>query len=220
VDREYFMGRLSTDDSQRLRQIENEPSLLKLVEAWLERTPFTNYRTFNFWTEYQKSVNDMLSEDERTIQENQAALSGKEKLAQLENIVQTRSNFESLFDSTNHQNLVGEQKRKLSQKAILNALFILLYRDEPMLSYPFELITSLMDIDENFTTWRYRHALMAQRMLGTKIGTGGSSGHYYLKRAAENNRVFTDFFNLSSFLIPRSKLPQLPAEIKKQLSFA
>jgi tryptophan 2,3-dioxygenase len=56
-------------------------------------------------------------------------------------------------------------------------------------------------------------------MLGTKIGTGGSSGHQYLKRAADNNRVFVDLFNLSTFLIPHSKLPKIPLEIKKKLNF-
>jgi tryptophan 2,3-dioxygenase len=61
---------------------------------------------------------------------------------------------------------------------------------------------------------------MAQRMLGTKIGTGGSSGHQYLKRATENNRVFIDLFNLSSFLIPRSQLPQVPEDIKQRLHFS
>jgi tryptophan 2,3-dioxygenase len=77
----------------------------------------------------------------------------------------------------------------------------------------------MMDIDENFTSWRYRHALMVQRMLGTKIGTGGSSGHQYLKRAADNNRVFVDLFNLSTYLIPRSRRPQIPDDIRKQLNF-
>ena len=60
---------------------------------------------------------------------------------------------------------------------------------------------------------------MAQRMLGTKIGTGGSSGHQYLKKAADNNRVFTDLFNLSTYLIPRSRLPKIPPKVKAQLNF-
>ena len=115
--------------------------------------------------------------------------------------------------------MVEAGQRKLSQKAMLNALFIMLYRDEPMLSMPFQMMTILMDIDENFTTWRYRHMLLAQRMLGSKIGTGGSSGHTYLKKAADNNRVFVDLFNLSTYLIPRSRLPKIPAEVKKQLNF-
>ena len=89
-----------------------------------------------------------------------------------------------------------------------------------MLALPFQMMSLMMDIDENFTAWRYRHALMAQRMLGTKIGTGGSSGHTYLKRAADNNRVFTDLFNLSTYLIPRSRLPKIPANIKSKLNFS
>ena len=174
---------------------------------------------FNFWEEYQKSIAGILKDDEEIINTNSAALTELQKKIQLENLSITQSTFNSLFDEKAHLELVDKNQRKLSQKAILNALFILLYRDESMLTLPFQILTALMDIDENFTTWRYRHALMAQRMLGTKIGTGGSSGHQYLKRAADNNRVFVDLFNLSTFLIPRSRLPQIPKEIKKKLNF-
>ena len=76
-----------------------------------------------------------------------------------------------------------------------------------------------MNMEENLTTWRQRHALMAHRMLGTKIGTGGSSGHQYLKRAADSNRVFMDLFNLSTYLLPSSRLPVIPTEVRRQLNF-
>lgn len=219
VDREFFMGRLTEKDREKLTALENTPSLLRLVEAWLERTPFTVTSGFNFWEEYKKSIASLLAEDESTIRKNLANLSETEKAAQLENLKTTQNTFNSLFDVEMHTKLVESGQRKLSQKAILNALFILLYRDEPMLTMPFQMMTTMMDIDENFTTWRQRHALMAQRMLGSKIGTGGSSGHAYLKKAAETNRVFLDFFNLSTFLIPRSRLPKIPNEVRKQLNF-
>jgi tryptophan 2,3-dioxygenase len=219
VDREFFMGRLSEDDKKRLIEVEKSPSILKLMEKWLERLPFTNMGEFNFWDEFKKSIDTISKEDEEIILKNSASLSELQKNIQLENLRLTRENFQSLFDSKKHQMLVENRQRTLSQKAILNALFILLYRDEPMLAMPFNILTSMMDIDENFTSWRYRHALMAQRMLGTKIGTGGSSGHVYLKRAADNNRVFLDLFNLSTYIIPRSRLPIIPEGIKKQLSF-
>ena len=176
-------------------------------------------KNFNFWDEYQKSVESILKDDRDIILNNSAHLSETAKNIQLENLEITRSTFMSLFDEKIHADLILNKQRTLSQKAILNALFILLYRDESMLTIPFQVLTALMDIDENFTSWRHRHALLAQRMLGTKIGTGGSSGHTYLKRAAENNRVFVDLFNLSTFLIPRSRLPVIPKEIKKQLNF-
>lgn len=219
VDREFFLGRLSETDRSRLTTLESAPSLLKLVEGWLERVPFTNMKNFNFWKEYQTSIDSILKDDEQIILKNSAHLSETEKKIQLENLEGTRVTFKSLFDENAHKELVQNKQRTLSQKAILNALFILLYRDESLLALPFQVLTSMMDIDENFTTWRYRHALLAQRMLGTKIGTGGSSGHQYLKRAADNNRVFVDLFNLSTFLIPRSRLPVIPADIKKQLNF-
>lgn len=219
IDREFFMGRLNETDRQRLIALEGSPSLLKRLEAWLERTPFTVSSDFNFWGEYQSAVKSILAEDESTIQANMAHLSEKEKQGQLENLKVTRETFESLFNEEMHQSLVAAGGRKLSRKAILNALFILMYREEPMLALPFQMMSLMTDIDENFTTWRYRHALMAQRMLGTKIGTGGSSGHAYLKRAADNNRVFIDLFNLSTYLIPRSRRPQIPDSVKKKLNF-
>ena len=219
VDREFFLGRLSPEDRNRLSVLESSPSLLKLIESWLERTPYTSKSNFNFWIEYKQAIANMLDSDEATIQKNSAHLSEKEKKMQLEFLKITRDTFDGLFQEDKHAELVKNKQRKLSQKAILNALFILLYRDEPLLTLPHQIINSLIDIDENFTTWRYRHALMAQRMLGTKIGTGGSSGHLYLKRAADNNRVFVDLFNLSTFLIPRSELPKIPEVIKKELNF-
>ncbi len=219
IDKEFFLGRLSAADKEKLISLEKTPSLLDQVQKWLERTPFTNQSTFNFWKEYQKTIHHMLEQDKETIMSNVAKLTPEHQQLQLDNLKMTETTFDSLFNENLHMNLVHEGKRKLSQKAILNALFILLYRDEPMLSQPHRMLSLLMDIDENFTTWRYRHALLAKRMLGTKIGTGGSSGHQYLKKAADNNQAFMDLFNLSTYLIPRSILPKLPEDIKKQLNF-
>lgn len=219
IDREFFLGRLNEKDRDRLIQLEQTPSLLRLVEAWLERTPFTATAGFNFWEEYKKAVDNILADDEAAIQKNMANLSERDKQIQLESLRLTKENFDSLFNPETHQKLVAAGQRKLSQKAILNALFIMLYRDEPMLAMPFQMFTAMMDIDENFTTWRHRHVLLAHRMLGSKIGTGGSSGHQYLKKAADSNRVFLDLFNLSTFLIPRSQLPKIPIEVKRQLNF-
>ena len=219
VDREFFSGRLSEADRNQMIHLETAPSLLKLMETWLERMPFAVVEGFNFWNEYQKIIANMLNDDEQTIIQNAAKLDDANKKAQLDNLQVTRDSFDSLFNEEKHQAAVQSGQRKISRKAILNGLFIMLYRDESLLNPPFQLLKRLMDIDENFTTWRYRHMLLAQRMLGSKIGTGGSSGHTYLKRSTEGNRVFMDLFNLSTYLIPRSLLPELPAELKRKLNF-
>ena len=74
-------------------------------------------------------------------------------------------------------------------------------------------------MDELLATWRYRHALMVHRMIGTKIGTGGSSGHRYLLGTVERNKVFADLANLPTFLISRSARPDLPREMEARLGF-
>lgn len=219
IDREFFLGRLNEEDRAKLETIENSPSLFTHIESWLERMPFSKSDHFDFWESYQESVRKMLSEDEKIVKSNMATLAERELNAQLSSIEITRKTFSSLFDQKLYAESLEKGERRLSQKAMLGALFILLYRDEPILQVPFALLTSLMNIDENFSSWRYRHALLAHRMLGTKIGTGGSSGHKYLKQTAEKNRIFLDLFNLSSFLIPRSLLPELPDELKHKMRF-
>jgi tryptophan 2,3-dioxygenase len=108
---------------------------------------------------------------------------------------------------------------RMSLSAVQAALLITVYRDQPVLQLPFRLLTALMDIEEQLTLWRYRHALMVQRMIGVKIGTGGSSGHDYLRRTVEAHRVFADLFQLSTYLIPRSALPPLPADVQRRMGF-
>jgi len=39
----------------------------------------------------------------------------------------------------------------------------------------------LVDLDEGLQEWRYRHVKMVERTIGTKVGSGGSSGVEYLK---------------------------------------
>ena len=56
-------------------------------------------------------------------------------------------------------------------------------------------------------------------MLGNKIGTGGSSGHLYLRETAEKHHIFKDLHNISTLLIPRSELPVLPLKIIKNLGY-
>ena len=50
-------------------------------------------------------------------------------------------------------------------------------------------------------------------------GTGGSSGHDYLRRTVDAHRVFADLFQLSTYLIPRSALPPLPPEVQAKMGF-
>lgn len=56
-------------------------------------------------------------------------------------------------------------------------------------------------------------------MIGAKVGTGGTSGHEYLRATADRHKVFGDLFALSTYLLLRSELPPLPPAVRAALSF-
>ncbi len=193
-------------------------ALPELIEAWLERTPFVNVAGYDFRDVYRQAVTDMLEREAEVVRGN-PALGEAEKNAEIESLKAARTRFDSIFDEGQHQQLREAGVWRLSWQALQAALFINLYRDEPALQLPFRLLSGLMDIDVTMTSWRYRHALMVQRMIGRKVGTGGSSGHEYLRQTAERHRVFGDLFALSTFFIQRSRLPELPKEIREAMGY-
>lgn len=218
ADQEFFHSRLKDYDREFLESLEQKPSLLELTDRWLDRMPFLELADFDFWHEYDLAIAKMLNSDAEIIKQN-PTLTEREKEFQINDLMGTKTRFQSLLDPDQFNERREKGEFRLSHQGFLAALFIHLYRDEPMLYTPFRYLTLLVDIDELFTNWRQRHAVMVQRMLGSKIGTGGSSGHEYLSATTRQNRVFIDLFRLSTFLIPREDLPVLPDELRRGLGF-
>ena len=57
----------------------------------------------------------------------------------------------------------------------------------------------LVDLDEGFAEWRYRHVRMVERTIGVKPGTGGSSGAAYLRTTLGQN-LFPDLWEIRARL--------------------
>jgi tryptophan 2,3-dioxygenase len=51
----------------------------------------------------------------------------------------------------------------------------------------YDMCEKLVDVEEGFQLWRFRHMKTVERIIGHKAGTGGSSGVAYLKRAVEHS---------------------------------
>src|SRR5216683_1887158 len=49
----------------------------------------------------------------------------------------------------------------------------------------YELGEKLVDVDEQFAIWRFRHVKVVQRIIGSKRGTGGTAGYDYLKQLVD-----------------------------------
>lgn len=190
---EYYTSQLRKEHVAIIKKAENESSLLQLVNNWLERMPFLKEGAdASFWTNYKKIYGDSLADAE------------KENLKE----------FDTIFSGTS-----SIEGRSLSPSACKSALFIMLYRGYPILQLPFQLLNSLLEIDEQLSSWRYRHMNMVHRMIGSRIGTGGSTGKDYLKAAADKHYIFREIAQLNSFLIERRKLPSLSASIENKLGF-
>ncbi|MDP4150984.1 MAG: tryptophan 2,3-dioxygenase family protein [Bacteroidota bacterium] len=210
---EYYISQLRQPEINRIKTAEKEKSLLQLLNEWLERMPFfnesTNWEHFvnkgpdPFWSEYRLRYQESLADREK------------------DNL----SLFDAVFypEGSGQPVPAGEDKprttRSLSPAACRSALFIMLYRGYPILQLPFQLLHQLLEIDEQLSTWRYRHMSMVHRMIGTRIGTGGSTGKDYLKAALESHHLFKEIAGLTSFLIERRRLPPLSPEMEKRLGF-
>jgi len=218
INQQPYTAVLSDRHAEQIQAAAEEPSLLSHVEHWLERTPFVRWGDFDFWAEYRTTVDAMLDREARIIRDNPSLdeQGRAEQLAAHDSTVQT---FATVFDRDRYEELRNKRERQFSHEAFVAALLITLYRDEPAFQMPHRLLTALVDIDEGFTAWRQRHALMVHRMIGSKIGTGGTSGHRYLQKAAERNKAFRDLYDLATYCIPRHQLPELPPEVEQQLGF-
>ena len=152
----YYTSQLKEEDITTIKEAEKENSILELINAWLERMPFI---TEEFWAKYEGIYVDGLADAEKN---NEAF-------------------FAEVFNAATKEGI-----RQLSPKACRSALFIMLYRGYPMLELPFQLLDTLQEIDNQLANWRNRHINMVQRMIGTRIGTGGSTGAGYLKAAMDS----------------------------------
>ncbi|HEU0295503.1 MAG TPA: tryptophan 2,3-dioxygenase family protein [Anaerolineales bacterium] len=194
-------GSLSENDMQDVNRVEGEPTLKGLIVEWLERMPYFDEKYWvayhstshvdsnKFWSDYRKAYQSSLSEGERG------------RLAEFDRVFFT------------------DGRGDLSPEAMQSALFITLYRDLPIFQLPFELLNTLSEMDELLSNWRYRHFSMVRRMIGIRTGTGGTSGAGYLEGTLSQHYAFREITEVATFLIERSKLPELPNVLKEKVSF-
>jgi tryptophan 2,3-dioxygenase len=201
-----------------LEEIESMPSLLHLIEKWLERAPFLETAEFNFKEQYLASVNKMVEQESKELFDT-IEITEESKQIRIRMLEETKTYIATHLDEDNHKLAMEAGDISISHKALLAALMINLYRDEPLLRNPFNLLSTICEIDEMVTTWRYRHAQMVMRIIGRKMGTGGSVGYDYLRKTADQHRIFGDLNNITTLMIPRKDLPELPKTLRENLDF-
>jgi len=82
---------------------------------------------------------------------------------------------------------------------MVKAVWLSIYRDTHRYFDLYELAEELVDVEDQFQQWRFRHMKTVERIIGFKPGTGGSSGVKFLKTALERS-FFPELWQLRSEL--------------------
>jgi tryptophan 2,3-dioxygenase len=212
-EKQYYTSSLRPEFQDLILKAQSKPGLLILLSNWLERMPFFK--------------DEMLWDDFITPRENvatgvlrEAGVFWTEYRSRLcKSLLQVEIANLTKFDELLIDGAEPESGFILSPAAARAALFIMLYRGYPVLQQPLQLINAVLETDELLSNWRYRHMNMVHRIIGRRIGTGGSTGENYLKGAAEKHYIFKDFALLTSFLIERCNLPRLGVKLERRLGF-
>jgi len=187
-----FERRFPPGQVKRFDELRKSTSLRQALEAWLERTPIEDGFRESYLAAFDRYV------------ASQKEMHGSNPELGEEDRARVAKRLDDYRDSC-AAFLGGEAGRRNAA-----CLFIHAYRDEPLLHWPNTLLDGLLDFEEQLRLWRFRHARMVERMIGLRVGTGGSSGVQYLDATAgERYRVFTPILQARSFLIPRRMLGDL-----------
>ena len=167
-------------DSKLVGKPETSNSLYYVTCDWLERTPIQG--SVYGSTNDEKNVDDFIAD---------YLLAHKK-----------------LYPDTNKDAVNFFEEESSLRRRRAGLVFIESYRELPLLAWPRKLISTLIELEQSMILWRTSHARMVERMIGRRIGTGGSSGVDYLDMTTKY-RVFVDLWAVRSILIKKEALPEL-----------
>lgn len=94
-------------------------------------------------------------------------------------------------------------ERDFSQAYVANPqvrdIWLSIYRNSQQHFDLYELAEELVDVEDWFQQWRFRHMKTVERIIGYKPGTGGSSGVGYLKTALDHS-FFPELWEVRTYL--------------------
>lgn len=113
----------------------------------------------------------------------------------------------SLYDATLTQladtlgvTLPNRDVRAAYQPSVeVEAAWLQVYREPEKYWALYQLAEKLLDLDDAFLTWRHKHVLTVERIIGGKRGTGGTEGVGYLQRTL-TRRAFPELWSLRTAL--------------------
>ncbi len=192
----------------RVMQARQELSLRQALHAWLHRTPIQGSLANS--PEDDEVVQRFLRDYISALQEYQRQLP-KPLLADQIDTQAIHDQFAGQLREA-EAFLAAEDtdpsERHAMRRLRAGILFIESYRDLPLLAWPRLLVDTVVEMEELFILWRTRHARMVERVIGRRVGTGGSSGVAYLDETTRY-RIFPELWAVRTLLLPRDLMPPL-----------
>lgn len=193
-----YHTRVDAERSAAIRRRLSEMTLRGAVLQWLARTPvedaFPNFADA-FLAGYGRYI-----DGQRRLQRDNPNLAPEQAAAIDRRLNATKDSARDFFSK-------GDELTKNAHRAFV---FISSYRDEPLLRWPYALIEKCLEFEEHFRLFRFRHARMVERMIGLRVGSGGSTGVEYLDQTTARYRIFGDLLLGTSYLLKLADLPALP----------
>mmetsp|Transcript_46469 Transcript_46469/g.109992 ORF Transcript_46469/g.109992 Transcript_46469/m.109992 type:complete len:639 (+) Transcript_46469:3-1919(+) len=221
----YYRHLPDIAEQQEVQESERQDSLLDFVSVWLERLLAECCGDWDFAAYMRNAIEQAANHDRVAIQKYPAVTRNAKQnfaaqnnsAAALEELEKKRTAHLKLFDPEAHQELVDKGIRHMSFKATMACVFIQSFSTDLALQSSHRLVSNLVAIDEDIARWRHRHSSLVLRMIGSKNGTGGSSGHAYLNKVMDRSRIFIDLCHASHYLLPQHSMPPLPPQVKARL---
>jgi tryptophan 2,3-dioxygenase len=189
---------------------EDSPTLLAALEGWLERTPIDGVRhdapgadqaLDTFLGRYLEAHG---REVDAACEHAMAIARGDDERAKLEQMYAREKRATAGFLMPSEGD--GGRRRARIRAAMI---FIETYRELPLLAWPREVLAKLIELEQAFLIFRQRHARMVERVIGRRIGTGGSDGVAYLDKTAHKYRIFGDLWAVRTLMIRPGATPDL-----------
>lgn len=207
------LGGASSPAADRVqRRLADRPTLKDAVYAWLMRAPIDGSKVSDpgdddavraFITRFLAGHSQMLERQKRHAAQAQAlapADTGRLHARYDRELADARAFLQA-------DDITDDTTRPQVRRLRAAILFIESNRALPLLSWPGEIIDGLIDAEQSMLIFRQRHARMVERVIGKRVGTGGSAGVDYLDQTALAYRVFKEIWRTRTLLLDPDLAP-------------
>jgi tryptophan 2,3-dioxygenase len=185
------------------------PSLKEALYDWLARTPIdgeaspesTDRFLSSFLARHRAEIHGRIERMRALVSAEEAETASKLYAREMESA--------AAFLLAEDDAAAPPEVRRRRRAVRAAVVFLESYRELPRLAWPRELVDAVIVMEQAMVLWRQRHARMVERVIGRRVGTGGSSGVDYLDQTALQYRVFDDVWAVRTLLLRQGSLPTL-----------